>query len=175
MIRDHVVLVDSTDKELGIMEKMQAHQQGVLHRAFSVFIMNDNKELLLQKRASSKYHSPGLWTNTCCSHPQQGEAVLDAGQERLHQEMGFTVPLTALFSFIYQAQFDNNLIEHELDHVLLGNYNEAPVINSSEVDDYKWMGLPELHTDIKANPQMYTVWFKIVFEQFLQSYTNIVA
>jgi isopentenyl-diphosphate Delta-isomerase len=171
MHRNHVILVDTNDVELGVMEKMIAHEKGILHRAFSIFIFNDRNELLLQKRAASKYHSPSLWTNTCCSHPQQGENTIASGQLRLQEELGFTVPLHEMFSFIYKAKFANNLIEHELDYVLLGNYNGEPIINTEEVEDWKWMDLEDLKADIKLNTAIYTEWFKIVFDRFYEVYT----
>jgi isopentenyl-diphosphate Delta-isomerase len=166
MNNDYVVLVDANDNELGIMPKLEAHEKGVLHRAFSIFIMNDRHELLLQKRAAHKYHSANLWTNTCCSHPQKGDNVIDAGKLRLQQEMGFSVPLLELFSFIYHAQFENNLIEHELDYVLLGKYNSDPIINEQEVSDSKWISIDDLNIDIVRNPKLYTVWFREIFDKF---------
>ena len=165
-----VILVDNNDNQLGLMEKMEAHEKALLHRAFSVFILNDNKQLLLQKRALSKYHSPGLWTNTCCSHPREGESVINAGIRRLDEEMGFKTQLNHLLSFVYKAKFDNGLTEHEYDHVLLGNYNKDPLINELEVCAWKWIDLDALSNDLVINPKSYTVWFKIIFEKF---YKNI--
>jgi isopentenyl-diphosphate delta-isomerase len=152
------------------MEKIEAHEKAVLHRAFSVFILNDNNELLLQRRALSKYHSPGLWTNTCCSHPREGESVINAGIRRLREEMGFETEINNLFSFIYKAEFDNGLTEHELDHVLLGRYNKAPLINKLEVSDWKWTNMEFLKKDVVINPDLYTVWFKIIFQQFYKKF-----
>ncbi|MFK7787004.1 MAG: isopentenyl-diphosphate Delta-isomerase [Crocinitomicaceae bacterium] len=162
---EHVILVDELDQPLGEMEKMEAHEKGLLHRAFSVFIFNDQNELLLQKRASSKYHSGGLWSNSCCSHPRTGEGIVDAGMRRLTEEMGFTVPLDAVFSFIYKAELDNSLTEHELDHVLIGRFNEAPNMNPDEVEDWKYIDLASLATDMAHHPEAYTEWFKIVFDR----------
>lgn len=130
MNEEKVILVDSEDNPIGTMPKMEAHEKAVLHRAFSVFILNDKGELMLQQRAFHKYHSPGLWTNTCCSHQREGELNLEAGTRRLTEEMGFSVPLEELFSFIYKASFDNGLTEHELDHVLLGYFDGLPKINT---------------------------------------------
>jgi isopentenyl-diphosphate delta-isomerase len=172
MKEEKVVLVDQFDNPIGTMPKMEAHEKAVLHRAFSVFILNKKGELMLQKRALHKYHSPGLWTNTCCSHQREGEDTLDAGQRRLKEEMGFSVPLQALFHFIYKAPFDNGLTEHELDHVLLGTFDQSPVLNSEEVADWKWMSLEAIAEDIKLNPQAYTAWFKIIFNRF---YAHIIA
>ena len=145
---------------------MEAHEKGLLHRAFSVFILNDKNELMLQQRALHKYHSPGLWTNTCCSHQRDGESNLEAGKRRLFEEMGFTAPLEELVSFIYKAPFDNGLTEHEYDYVLMGRFDEDPVINPEEVASWKWMPLDEVKDDIEANPDLYTAWFKIIFSRF---------
>ena len=128
-MEEKVILVSETDEQLGLMGKMEAHEKGLLHRAFSVFIFNKDGELLLQQRALDKYHSPGLWTNTCCSHQREGETNLQAGKRRLLEEMGFSCELKELFSFVYKAPFDNGLTEHELDHVMVGYYDEDPVIN----------------------------------------------
>jgi isopentenyl-diphosphate delta-isomerase len=166
MKEEKVILVDSEDKPIGTLPKMEAHEKGVLHRAFSVFILNQKGELMLQQRAHHKYHSPGLWTNTCCSHQREGEQNIDAGMRRLDEEMGFSVTLEELFSFIYKAPFDNGLTEHELDHVMLGHYEEVPQINTEEVAEWKWMSLIDIEADIAINPDEYTVWFKIIFERF---------
>ena len=168
-MNEMVILVDNNDNQLGLMEKMEAHEKAILHRAFSVFILNDNNELLLQKRALSKYHSPGLWTNTCCSHPRNGESVINAGLRRLKEEMGFETEISSLLSFIYKAEFDNGLTEHEFDHVLVGRYNKNPSINKSEVSDWKWTDLDLLKKDVVSNPDLYTVWFKIIFQQFYKN------
>lgn len=166
MEEEKVVLVDREDRPIGTMEKMEAHQKALLHRAFSVFVLNSKQELLLQQRAWSKYHSPGLWTNTCCSHQREGETSLKAGDRRLGEEMGMAVPLEELFTFIYKTEFDNGLSEHELDHVLLGYADQDPKINAEEVASFKWMPLDSVQKDLIENPEQYTVWFKIIFDRF---------
>ncbi|MFT5255741.1 MAG: isopentenyl-diphosphate delta-isomerase [Candidatus Paceibacteria bacterium] len=166
MVEEFVVLVDEKDKQIGLMPKMEAHEKGVLHRAFSVFILNESNELMLQQRALHKYHSPGLWTNTCCSHQRDGESNIEAGIRRLQEEMGFVADLKETTSFIYKAPFDNGLTEHEFDYILIGNYNEVPLINEDEVAAWKWMSLEAVKTDIEELPNQYTVWFKIIFEKF---------
>ena len=163
---EKVILVDENDNQVGLMPKLEAHQKGLLHRAFSVFIFNSKYELLLQKRASSKYHSGGLWTNTCCSHPREGEEILDAAKRRLIEEMGIDTSLRKVHDFIYKAELDNDLTEHEFDHVLYGIYNEDPIINKDEADDFKWIDMDSLNEDIKTNGNNYTIWFKIAFEYF---------
>lgn len=168
MKEELVILVDENDKQIGLMPKMEAHEKAVLHRAFSVFVFNDKNQLLLQQRASHKYHSPDLWTNTCCSHQRDGETNLEAGKRRLQEEMGFVCELEEKTSFIYKAPFDNGLTEHELDHVMVGYYNEDPVINPEEVESFKWMTLEEVKEDISAHPEKYTEWFKIIFEKYYQ-------
>ena len=172
MEEEKVVLVDLQDQQLGTMGKMEAHEKAVLHRAFSVFILNSNQELLLQQRAFGKYHSPGLWTNTCCSHQREGESNLEAGNRRMMEEMGMTVPLQELFTFIYKASFDNGLTEHELDHVMVGFSDEEPKINTDEVASFKWMSLEALKKDLVKNPNDYTVWFAIIFDRFFQYINN---
>jgi len=166
MKEELVILVDQEDNKIGLMPKMEAHEKALLHRAFSVFIFNKDKELMLQQRAMHKYHSPGLWTNTCCSHQRDGESNLQAGTRRLQEEMGFSVPLNETTSFIYKAPFDNGLTEHELDHILVGYYEDVPVINEEEVASWKWMPLEDVKSDIKVNPELYTAWFKIIFDKF---------
>jgi len=148
------------------MPKMEAHRKAILHRAFSVFIFNDNNELMLQQRAAQKYHSPLLWANTCCSHQRDGESNLDAGERRLQEEMGFVCELKEVTSFIYKAPFDNGLTEHELDHILIGYYNENPTINKEEVENFKWMTLEDVKKGIADTPTIYTAWFKIIFEKY---------
>ncbi|MDB0599930.1 isopentenyl-diphosphate Delta-isomerase [Tenacibaculum maritimum] len=170
-MEEQVILVDEHDNQLGLMPKMEAHEKALLHRAFSVFVFNDKKELLLQQRAADKYHSPLLWTNTCCSHQRNGESSLKAGRRRLQEEMGFTCELEEVFWFIYKAPFDNGLTEHELDHVMIGRYNDKPIINKEEVAAYKWMRLEEVKEDIKKKPAIYTEWFKIIFKE---SYSKLV-
>ncbi|RMB56079.1 isopentenyl-diphosphate Delta-isomerase [Dokdonia sinensis] len=166
MKEELVILVDEQDNEIGLMPKMEAHEKAVLHRAFSVFILNDKNELMLQQRALHKYHSPGLWTNTCCSHQRQGETNVEAGKRRLQEEMGFQTDLKETVSFIYKAPFDNGLTEHEYDHVLLGYSNEAPKINPDEVASWKWMEVAAVKDDIEQQPGLYTAWFKIIFDKF---------
>ena len=166
MKKEKVVLVDRNDNPIGLMSKLEAHEKGVLHRAFSVFILNKKGQLMLQRRALDKYHSPGLWTNTCCSHPRESEGNIEAGVRRLKEEMGFTTPLMPMFSFIYKSKFDNGLTEHEFDHVLLGYYDKQPFINKIEVSDWKWMSLDKIILEIKNKPEDFTVWFKIIFERF---------
>lgn len=161
-----VVLVNENNEQVGLMPKMEAHQMAVLHRAFSVFILNDKNELMLQQRAADKYHSPLLWANTCCSHQRENETNIEAGNRRLQEEMGFTTELKELFSFIYKAPFDNGLTEHELDHVMIGYYNEDPIINKDEVEGWKWMDIDSVREDIRQNPEIYTAWFKIIFDKF---------
>ena len=167
-MEEQVILVDTNDQPLGLMPKMEAHEKGVLHRAFSVFVLNDKGELMLQQRALHKYHSPGLWTNTCCSHQRDGETNIAAGKRRLHEEMGFVTELREVTSFIYKAPFDNGLTEHELDHIMIGNFNNTPNINPEEVASWKWMAVEAVRDDIKSNPENYTVWFIIIFEQFYE-------
>ena len=166
----YVILVDENDNPIGKMEKIEAHEKGLLHRAFSVFIYNDNHELLLQQRAKTKYHSPGLWTNTCCSHQKAGESNIEAGQRRLQEEMGFSVALEDVMSFTYKAPFSNGLTEHEFDHILVGYFNDKPKPNPDEVNDWKWESLENVQKDIQLHPEEYTEWFKIIFDKYL---TNI--
>ena len=166
MVEEQVILVDSDDNPIGTMNKMEAHEKAVLHRAFSVFILNDKNEVMLQQRAAHKYHSPLLWTNTCCSHQRVGETNIEAGKRRLFEEMGFTAELKELFHFIYKAPFDNGLTEHELDHVMIGYSNQNPVINPEEVESWKWMSIEAIKVDMMDNPNAYTVWFKIIFDEF---------
>ncbi len=166
MEEENVILVNPNDEQIGLMPKMEAHEKAVLHRAFSVFVLNDKNEVMLQQRAHHKYHSPLLWTNTCCSHQRDGETNLQAGNRRLYEEMGFGTELKELFHFIYKAPFDNGLTEHELDHVMIGYYNEEPKINSEEVENWKWMSIEDVQKDMQIHPEVYTVWFKIIFDQF---------
>lgn len=165
MSEEKVVLVDKKDFQLGLMPKLEAHRKGVLHRAFSVFVFNSSKLLLMQKRSSLKYHSPGLWTNTCCSHQRDGESTVDAAKRRLNEEMGLNVDLKETFSFIYKANLENGLIEHEFDHVLVGFTDFNPKINTNEVEDWKWIDLSFLELDLDKNPNIYTEWFKIIFKK----------
>lgn len=157
-----LVLVDENDQEIGSMEKMEVHQKGLLHRAFSILIFNSKNEILLQQRALDKYHSGGLWTNTCCSHPRINETTLQAANRRLQEEMGFTTVLKEEFSFIYRAELDGNMIEHELDHVFFGTFEGDIHFNKEEVNDFKWVSLPDLMNDVEKSPSSYTEWFKIL-------------
>ena len=166
MREEQVILVNEKDEPIGLMNKMEAHEKAVLHRAFSVFILNDKNEVMLQQRAHHKYHSPLLWTNTCCSHQRAGETNIEAGKRRLYEEMGFNADLKELFHFIYKAPFDNGLTEHELDHVMIGYSNEVPSINPEEVESWKWMKIEDIKEDMIQNPALYTVWFKIIFDEF---------
>jgi len=161
-----LILVNENDEEIGFGEKLSVHKNAQLHRAFSIFVVNKNNELLLQKRALKKYHSGGLWANTCCSHPLKGEDQVQAIHHRLVAEMGFDCDLKKLFHFIYRVELDNGLTEYELDHVYLGRYEGNPKPNSGEVCDFKWMDLNELKTDLEVNPQSYAYWLKYAFDQF---------
>lgn len=165
---EHVVLVDEKDTQIGIMEKMAAHIVPRLHRAFSIFIFNSKGELLLQQRALTKYHSPGLWTNTCCSHPWNGETLEQATARRLKEEMGMQCDMHEVFTFIYKAPVGLGLIEHEFDHVWFGQSDEEPHINTEEVASWKYMNLDDIAVDIKAHPELYTEWFKISFDEILR-------
>lgn len=169
---EKVILVNEKDEAIGEIEKLEAHQKGLLHRAFSVFIFNSKNELLLQRRALDKYHSPGLWTNTCCSHPRPGESILEAANRRLNEEMGIATKLEHKGSFIYKADFDNGLTEHELDHIVIGFFSENPKINPEEVDSFKWLDLESVKTDLEQNPHNYTVWFREIINQNFTSFTD---
>jgi len=164
-MKEKVILVNEKDEQIGLMEKIEAHEKALLHRAFSVFVYNDKNEVMLQQRALSKYHSPGLWTNTCCSHQREGESNIDAGKRRLMEEMGFTTELEETISFIYKAPFDNGLSEHEFDYILIGKYDGEPNINPDEVVAWKWMSLEAIKKDLQENPANYTAWFKIIFDK----------
>jgi len=166
MKEEQVILVNEKDEQIGLMPKMEAHEKALLHRAFSVFVFNDKNELMLQQRAADKYHSPLLWTNSCCSHQRNRESNLEAGKRRLQEEMGFVCELKEVTSFIYKAPFDNGLTEHELDHIMIGYYNEDPLINREEVESFKWMTVEEVKDDIAKQPKIYTEWFKIIFEKY---------
>lgn len=169
---EEVILVNENDEEIGSMEKMEAHEKGRLHRAFSVFVINSNNELLLQQRARSKYHSGGLWTNTCCSHPRQGEETIEAAHRRLIEEMGFDCKLEKLTDFVYRAELDHGLTEHEFDHVFVGNWDGKPAFNPEEVESFKWMNVEAIEEDMKENPATYTEWFKIIYHEFLTHVRN---
>ncbi|WP_299155458.1 isopentenyl-diphosphate Delta-isomerase [uncultured Christiangramia sp.] len=166
MAQEKVILVNEKDEQIGLMEKIEAHEKALLHRAFSVFVFNDKNELMIQQRALSKYHSPGLWTNTCCSHQREGESNIEAGKRRLQEEMGFSTELKDTISFIYKAPFDNGLTEHEFDHILVGYFEGKPDLNPDEVAEWKWMSLEAIEKDMQANPSIYTEWFKIIFDKY---------
>lgn len=165
MQEEYVILVNEQDEELGLMEKLEAHEKALLHRAFSVFIFNSKDQLLLQRRALHKYHSAGLWTNTCCSHPRPNENALEAAKRRLKEEMGMDADLSFKTKFIYKTAFDNGLTEHELDYVYTGKSDEHPAINPEEVDRYKWEAIEDIKNDIHQHPERYTSWFKIILER----------
>lgn len=165
MNEEQVVLVDRDDNELGTMGKLEAHQRGTLHRAISVFIFDREDRLLLQQRAESKYHTPGLWTNTCCSHPAPGEKPLDAAHRRLEQEMGMAAPLEFAFRFHYEAPFDNGLTEHEVDHVFIGRSSAQPRMNPEEVQDYRWLSHQEVAEEVGKDPEKFTAWFKLIYDR----------
>ena len=163
---EKVILVDRKDQEIGLMDKLEAHQRGKLHRAFSILLFNEQGELLIQKRARNKYHSGGLWTNTCCSHPKPSEDIGAAAKRRLMEEMGIDATPKFAYKFLYHAKLDSNLIEHELDHVFTGKFNGKPTINLSEVEDWKYVKLDDLKRDIRENPDLYTYWFRLIMEKF---------
>ncbi|WP_439559458.1 isopentenyl-diphosphate Delta-isomerase [Dyadobacter sp.] len=162
-MEDQVILVNEEDVEIGLMPKLEAHQKGMLHRAFSVFIFNTKGEMLLQRRAFGKYHSEGLWSNTCCSHPFPEESANRAASRRLREEMGISADLNFLYTFQYRVQLENGLTENELDHVFWGISDEKPLINTDEVSEYKYMTMNDIKADLSKNPEDYTEWFKICF------------
>jgi isopentenyl-diphosphate Delta-isomerase len=168
MTEKEVVLVNERDESLGTMEKMEAHRKGVLHRAFSVFIFNSKGEMLLQQRASGKYHSGGLWTNACCSHPAPGENVADAAMRRLREEMGFSVSLKKIFDFVYRSEMENGLTEHEFDHVFAGYYDGAIHPDKEEVKDYCYKSLESIRQNLQSHPHQFTAWFHIAFPRVEQ-------
>jgi isopentenyl-diphosphate delta-isomerase len=170
-----VILVNEHDQEIGQMEKHEAHRKGALHRAFSVFIFNSQGELLLQRRAFGKYHSEGLWTNTCCSHPNPGEEIIEAGKRRLEEEMGLSCELHYGFSFIYKVELDNGFTEHELDHVLIGYSDETPHLNTEEAMSFKWLKLDDLKRSIAENKNQYTEWFKIIMDKYAESLSTLLT
>ncbi|NUJ97619.1 isopentenyl-diphosphate Delta-isomerase [Candidatus Gracilibacteria bacterium] len=166
-MKEFVVLVDENNNEIGTMEKLEAHEKGILHRAISIFVFNDAGELLLQQRAKHKYHAGGLWTNTVCSHPRLGETYEDAVQRRLQEEMGFTCPLEKFGEIVYNVGFlEGDLREHEHDTIFIGTYNGEVNPNTEEAMDYKWINLDELKKDIKENKDFYTPWFVEIFKKF---------
>jgi len=174
-MRKRVILVDKEDNELGTEDKLKAHKEAKLHRAFSVFIFDNKKRLLLQKREGSKYHSGGLWTNTCCSHPKPGEKEEEGAKRRLEEEFGFTTELKKAFSFIYEHRFDNGLIENEFDHVFVGKFDGKVAPDPEEIEDYKWISLEELEKDVRDNPEEYTPWFKIIFDKHIHDLKNSIT
>jgi isopentenyl-diphosphate delta-isomerase len=172
---ENVILVDTHDNPVGQMEKMAAHLTGELHRALSILVFNSAGDILLQQRAFSKYHTPGLWSNTACSHPRAGEDSLQAATRRLGEEMGFTTELKKSFDFIYKAHFDNGLIEHEFDHVFFGTFDGVPVINPEEANAFKWINLTDLIEDMRSTPEHYTVWFRIIMEKMEDRFPELFA
>ena len=165
---ERVILVDKDDTPQGTMEKMEAHEKGVLHRAFSVFIFNSNGEMLLQQRAFSKYHSGGLWTNTCCSHPREGEATIEAAHRRLQEEMGFDCEIKKAFDFIYKKELDKGLTEHELDHVFIGEFEGEFCFNPEEVNAVVYMPVKDVLNEVEQAPENYTEWFKICLSEVIK-------
>ena len=167
-MREEVILVNERDEPIGVMEKMEAHKKALLHRAFSVFIFNAKGEMLLQKRADHKYHSGGLWTNACCSHPRPEEDIQIAASRRLHEELGFVTPLEKIFEFTYKSAFENGLTEFEFDHVFFGVHNDDIVPNKNEVSDYCFKSMLEIQSSLESHPAKYTAWFRIAFPVVLE-------
>lgn len=170
---EQVILVDSRDREIGEMDKIEAHQLGRLHRAISIFIFTSKGELLIHRRAMGKYHSSGLWSNTCCSHPRPGENVADAAFRRLKEEMGFQTELQEIFSFIYKADLGNGIFEHEFDHVFIGKSDEFPFPNKREVSEWKWMSIDHISDEIDNHPNDYTIWFQLIFKDVVRRVKEI--
>ena len=162
---EYVILVDEKDNPLGIKEKMAAHQDGDLHRAFSIFVFNSKGELMLQQRSLNKYHSPGLWTNTCCSHPRENEAILEAAHRRLMEEMGFDCEMKEEFTFKYKANVGEGLTEHEFDHVFIGTFDGLPEVNKEEVNNWKFILMDDVLNDMEDDPDKFTIWFRIAFDE----------
>ncbi len=171
-MQEAVILVNENDEQIGMMPKLKAHEKGVLHRAFSVFLFNTQGEMLLQQRAFGKYHSEGLWSNTCCSHPKVGEDTQSAAHRRLMEEMGLETDLQFLYSFLYKAELDKGLTEHELDHVFIGISDQKPVINTEEVADWKYRSIDELFRDLESHPEHYSVWFKMEVRNVLDKFNE---
>jgi len=169
---EQVILVDKQDNKIGLLEKLDAHKKGLLHRAVSVFIFNSKQEMLIQRRALTKYHSPGLWSNTACTHPKDKEKVNSAASRRLIEEMGISAKINFAFKFIYRAKLDKDLIEHELDHVFIGISNHKPNYNTNEVCDFRYISKKELDLEIKNNPLQFSEWFKLCYERVYLSATN---
>lgn len=164
-MHDMVILVDETDEVIGYMKKMEAHKMGLLHRAFSILIFDSEQRLLLHQRAKSKYHSGGMWTNTCCSHQHSDEDTLTAAHRRLLEEMGFDCDLEERFSFLYRAEMETGLVEHEYDHVLVGRYDGTVDLNPHEVEAYEWLSWDEIRQALAKEPELYTAWFKNIFDK----------
>ena len=171
-MNDYVILVDENNNQIGLEEKILAHKKNLLHRAFSIFIFNDSFEILLQKRAPNKYHSGNLWTNTCCSHPLENLSLVESAKKRLVEEMGIKTNLNEVFSFIYQAEFDNGLSEYEYDHVLFGISNNKPILNPDEAIDYKWIKISDLKAQIEKNPGNFTVWLQIMINNYFKYFED---
>lgn len=171
-MKEELILVNENDQVVGVGEKIHIHQTGALHRAFSVYIFNSSDQLLLQKRSSTKYHSKGLWTNTCCGHPRLGESIEEASRRRLGEEMGFDCEVRKVFEFIYHAKLDNGLYEHEFDHVMIGRFNDSPTPNREEVDEWKWVDLTTVRLDMEKHAEDYTYWFRVSFDQLCQSFKS---
>lgn len=167
-----VILVNEQDEQQGVMEKMEAHHKALLHRAFSVFIFNEKGEMLLQQRAINKYHSGGLWTNTCCSHPNPNEETINAAQRRLQEEMGFTTTLSKAFDFIYKSEFENGLTEYEFDHVYVGYYDGEIIPDKKEVSDFCYRSFKEIESSLKSHPNKYTAWFHIAYPKIVDWMKN---
>lgn len=162
-MKEEVILVNEQDEQVGIMEKMEAHKKGLLHRAFSIFIFNEKGEMLLQQRAATKYHSGGKWSNACCSHPRPGEELLDAAKRRLKEELGFETGLKKIFEFTYKVEFENGLAENEVDHVFVGQHQAQINLNPDEVQDYCFKSLAEIKQSFQIKPGSYTEWFILAF------------
>lgn len=161
-----LILVDKNDKKIGEEEKLKAHEEGKLHRAFSIIIINSRNQILIQRRAKCKYHCPGLWSNTACSHPSPGKGIEEAARRRLKEEMGFSCRINKIGKFYYKKKFSNGLTENEIDYVFLGRSNKKPRINKEEVSDYKWIYMEDLKKDIRKNPGKYTYWFKLIVKRY---------
>ncbi len=168
MNKDLLILVDENDNETGTMPKLEAHQKGLLHRAFSILVSNSKNELLIHKRAEGKYHSEGLWTNTCCSHPMPGESIMQAAHRRLQEEMGFDCPLENRFHFIYKTELENGLTEHELDHVFTGQFDENPAPDPAEVSEFRWISPENLQMEMSRAPEKFTYWFRLIMEKYAE-------
>jgi isopentenyl-diphosphate delta-isomerase len=171
MTKQEVILVNENDEQVGTMDKMEAHRKALLHRAFSIFILNSKGEMLLQRRAQDKYHSGGLWTNACCSHPLPGESTIEAAERRLKEELGFTIPLSKALEFIYKVAFENGLTEYEYDHVFIAQYDGEIHPDPDEVLDYCYKNIGEIRNSLSSHSHKYTEWFKIAFpkiENYLQ-------